>query len=83
MNPHYDTWPEMPDPTPTTKLRPVYGPQRNPNAHLQPHQLQGAEGPTEEHREASRKRDQTYRAWVTEHRAAQAAHLKTLNEETK
>ncbi len=81
-----EKWPEMPDPTPTEKLRVVEGVQRarqKLNPHLKPHQIQGSPGPSEEILEAGRKEASTYRKWVAEHRKAQAEHLATLNKGEK
>lgn len=62
MNP----WPEMKDPTPSDTLVPVEGPQKRKdgNAHLLPHQLQGAPGPSEAYRERSRRADKAYRVYA-------------------
>ncbi len=76
-------WPEMPDPTPTDRLRVVEGVQavnqRN-NPHLLPHQLQGSPGPDERHREISRAKAAVYRAELALHKLRLAHHLATLNE---
>ncbi len=55
-----EAFPEMPDPTPTTTLRPVYGPQAG-----LPHTKRGSTGPSEEYREQRRKIAKAYRKYAS------------------
>lgn len=64
MNPSFEKWPVMKDPTPSPEARTVYGPVRRLNAHLEPHQLQGSPGPSEEYRAAQRRVDAEYRKYA-------------------